>query len=136
MQEVLRERLRLEADIERALANGEFFLEYQPIVELRTRSLLGVEALARWRHPERGVLMPKHFIQLAEESGHIIELGRLVLQRACQDWQRWCDEVVGGPGSSHLECVGPPSAAGRPGARTSTRRCDRRASNPAIWSSS
>jgi len=98
MEEALRERLRLEADIERALAHGEFFLEYQPVIELRTRSLLGVEALARWRHPERGVLMPKHFIPLAEESGHIIELGRFVLQRACQDWKRWCDEVIGGPG--------------------------------------
>jgi diguanylate cyclase (GGDEF)-like protein/PAS domain S-box-containing protein len=98
MQEALRERVRLEADIERALAQGEFFLEYQPVIELRTRSLLGVEALARWRHPERGVLMPKHFIHLAEESGHVIELGRFVLQRACEDWKRWCDEVAGGPG--------------------------------------
>ena len=69
-----------------------------PSSSSRTRSLLGVEALARWRHPERGVLMPKHFIPLAEESGHIIELGRFVLQRACQDWKRWCDEVIGGPG--------------------------------------
>ena len=98
MQEALRERLRLEADIERALAQGEFFLEYQPVIELRTRTLLGVEALARWRHPERGVLMPKHFIHLAEESGHIIELGRFVLQRACEDWRRWCEEAGVGPG--------------------------------------
>ncbi len=93
MQEALRERLRLEADIERALAEGEFFLEYQPIVALRTGALLGCEALARWRHPERGVLMPRQFIHLAEESGHIIELGRFVLQRACEDWRRWCDEM-------------------------------------------
>ena len=100
MQEALRERLRLEADIERALAHGEFFLEYQPVIELRTRTLLGVEALARWRHPERGVLMPKHFIHMAEESGHIIELGRFVLQRACEDWRRWCDEIIGGAGST------------------------------------
>ena len=93
MQEVLHERLRLEADIGRALTNGEFFLEYQPVVELRTRRLLGVEALARWRHPERGVLPPRQFIHLAEESGHIIDLGRFVLRRACEDWRRWCDEA-------------------------------------------
>ena len=93
MQEALRERLRLEADIGRALAHGEFFLEYQPIIALRTGTLLGCEALARWRHPERGVLMPRQFIHLAEESGHIIELGRFVLQRACEDWRRWCDEM-------------------------------------------
>jgi diguanylate cyclase (GGDEF)-like protein/PAS domain S-box-containing protein len=96
MQEALCERLRLEADIGRALANGEFFLEYQPIVDLRTRRLVGAEALARWRHPERGVLMPRQFVHLAEESGHIIEMGRWVLQRACGDWRRWCDEVAGG----------------------------------------
>src|SRR6202163_2838312 len=58
MQEMLQERLRLEADLGRALVNEEFFVEYQPIVDLGTRSLLGVEALVRWRHPELGVLMP------------------------------------------------------------------------------
>ena len=94
MQEVLRERLRLEADIARALVNEEFFLEYQPIVDLGTGALLGVEALARWRHPERGVLMPRQFIPLAEESHHIIELGRWVLLRACTDWRQWCDRVA------------------------------------------
>ncbi len=93
MQEVLRERLRLEADIERALINGEFFLEYQPVVDLRTRRMIGVEALARWRHPERGVLPPRQFIHLAEESGHIVDLSRFVLRRACEDWRRWCAEA-------------------------------------------
>ena len=93
MQEVLRERLRLEADIARALTSEEFFLEYQPIVDLATWRLLGVEALARWRHPERGVLMPRQFIHLAEESHHIIELGRWVLRTACRDWRRWCEDT-------------------------------------------
>jgi diguanylate cyclase (GGDEF)-like protein/PAS domain S-box-containing protein len=102
MQEALRERLRLEADIERALARGEFFLEYQPIIALRTGTLLGCEALARWRHPDRGVLMPRDFIHLAEESGHIIELGRFVLQRACEDWLRWCNELGVGDRGLHI----------------------------------
>jgi diguanylate cyclase (GGDEF)-like protein/PAS domain S-box-containing protein len=93
MQEVLHDRLRLEADIGRALTNGEFFLEYQPVIDLRTRRLLGVEALARWRHPERGVLPPRQFIHLAEESGRIIDLSRYVLWRACEDWRRWCDQA-------------------------------------------
>jgi diguanylate cyclase (GGDEF)-like protein/PAS domain S-box-containing protein len=96
MQEALRERLRLEADISHALEYGEFLLEYQAVLDLRTRCLVGVEALARWRHPERGVLAPRQFIPLAEESGHIIELGRWVLQTACRDWRRWCDGVAGG----------------------------------------
>jgi diguanylate cyclase (GGDEF)-like protein len=93
MQEVLRERLRLEADIGRAVVHEEFFLEYQPVLALGSRVLLGVEALARWRHPTRGILMPPQFIQLAEESGHIIELGRWVLQTACADWKRWCERL-------------------------------------------
>jgi diguanylate cyclase (GGDEF)-like protein/PAS domain S-box-containing protein len=76
MQELLHERLRLEADITRALANEEFFVEYQPIVDLGTHSLLGVEALVRWRHPDLGVLLPGRFIQVAEECGQIVKLGR------------------------------------------------------------
>ena len=97
MQEALLNRLRLEADIVRALANGELFLDYQPVVTLDTRRLLGVEALLRWRHPERDLLTPKDFIQVAEESGHVIELGRWVLQQACADWHRWRREMRASP---------------------------------------
>ncbi len=96
MQELLHERLRLEADITRALANEEFFLEYQPIVDLGTRSLLGVEALVRWRHAELGILMPGRFIQVAEECGQIVKLGRWVLMRACRDMRAWRSSVAGG----------------------------------------
>jgi len=96
MQDRLQERLRLEADIARALARGEFFLEYQPIVDLGTRSLLGVEALVRWRHPEAGVLMPAQFIQVAEECGQIDKVGRWVLKQACSDLCSWRDAVAGG----------------------------------------
>ena len=98
MQAVLHERLRLEADISRALANQEFFLEYQPIVDLGTKSLLGVEALVRWRHPEAGVLMPGRFIQVVEESGQIVKLGRWVLRQACRDLCAWRRAIAGGAG--------------------------------------
>jgi diguanylate cyclase (GGDEF)-like protein/PAS domain S-box-containing protein len=98
MQEMLHERLRLESDIARALANEEFFVEYQPIVDLGTRSLLGVEALVRWRHPDLGVLMPSRFIQIAEECGQIVKLGRWVLGRACRELRAWRGTVAGGDG--------------------------------------
>src|SRR5262249_50828119 len=96
MQDMLHERLRLEADISRALAYHEFFLEYQPIVDLGTRSLLGVEALVRWRHPEAGVLMPARFIHVIEECGQIVKLGRWVLRRACLDFCAWRTSMAGG----------------------------------------
>jgi diguanylate cyclase (GGDEF)-like protein/PAS domain S-box-containing protein len=98
MQDMLHERLRLEADIGRALAREEFFIEYQPIIDLGTGSLLGVEALVRWRHPEAGVLMPARFIQVVEECGQIDKLGRWVLRRACQDLCAWRGQVAGGNG--------------------------------------
>ncbi len=98
MQDVLHERLRLEADIGRALLEQEFFLEYQPIIDLGTRSLLGVEALVRWRHPRAGVLMPAQFIPVAEECGQIVKLGRWVLEEACRALVSWRDCIAGGNG--------------------------------------
>jgi diguanylate cyclase (GGDEF)-like protein/PAS domain S-box-containing protein len=98
MQRLLHERLRLEADIGRALAQHEFFLEYQPIVDLGSRSLLGVEALVRWRHPEAGVLMPARFIHVLEECGHIASLGRWVLKKACHDMCAWRRSIAGASG--------------------------------------
>ncbi len=98
MQDVLHERLRLEADIGRALVEGEFFLEYQPIVDLGTGSLLGVEALLRWRHPQAGVLMPNQFIPVAEDCGQIVKLGRWVLAEACRALCAWRGCVAGGNG--------------------------------------
>src|SRR5258708_22025408 len=98
MQESRHERLRLESDISRALVENELFLEYQPIVDLGTRSLLGVEALVRWRHPDLGILMPGQFIHIAEEFGQIVKLGRWVLMQACQALRSWRGTVAGGAG--------------------------------------
>jgi len=96
MQTLLQERMQLESDIGRALAQEEFFLEYQPIVDLGTGSLLGVEALVRWRHPAAGVLMPARFIHVLEECGQIASLGRWVLKRACHDVAAWRRSIAGG----------------------------------------
>jgi predicted signal transduction protein with EAL and GGDEF domain len=98
MQEQLRERLRLEDDLNQALARGEFLLEFQPIVDLKTAELLGVEALVRWQHPAQGRLLPGQFIPMAEETGQIIALGRWVLEDACRRVQAWRRDVPAGEG--------------------------------------
>ena len=98
MQEQLHDRLRLEQDIDLALARHEFFVEFQPIVDLTHRELLGVEALVRWRHPQRGLVMPGAFIPIAEESGRIVELGRRVLVDACTAVRGWSESVSAGAG--------------------------------------
>jgi diguanylate cyclase (GGDEF)-like protein/PAS domain S-box-containing protein len=98
MQEQLRERLRLEDDLNQALARGEFFLEFQPIVDLKSTELLGVEALVRWQHPVQGRLLPGQFIPMAEETGQIIALGRWVLEDACRRVQVWRRGIAAGDG--------------------------------------
>ncbi len=98
MQEQLRERLRLEDDLTQALVRNEFFLEFQPIIDLKTTELLGVEALVRWQHPVQGRLLPGQFIPMAEETGQIIALGRWVLEDACCRVQEWRKSVAAGAG--------------------------------------
>ena len=81
--------LEIEGDLRRAILNGEFFLDYQPIYSLEQNHIEGVEALIRWRHPFRGLVMPSEFIQIAEESGMIIQIGDWVLQEACTQLRKW-----------------------------------------------
>jgi diguanylate cyclase (GGDEF)-like protein len=83
------ERMQLENDLRQALEREELHLEYQPIVSLRTWRLTGVEALLRWRHPERGLVPPMEFIPVAERSGMILPLGRWVLETAARQTRRW-----------------------------------------------
>ncbi len=82
-------RLRREARIRDGLREDEFVLRYHPVVELATGEVRGVEALARWRHPERGLLPPSDFIDLAEETGLMVELGERLIPRALRDAARW-----------------------------------------------
>ncbi|MFB9378464.1 putative bifunctional diguanylate cyclase/phosphodiesterase [Kineococcus gynurae] len=81
-------RLRLEADLARAVETDEFVLHYQPVVDLEGRPL-GCEALLRWQHPEDGLLYPDRFVGVAERSGAIARIGALVLRQACRQVARW-----------------------------------------------
>ncbi len=87
-------RLQVRTELERALADGDLRVHYQPIVEMETGELHGVEALVRWEHPERGWILPSEFIGIAEESGLIGEVGDFVLREACTQVRRWEQEVA------------------------------------------
>jgi diguanylate cyclase (GGDEF)-like protein/PAS domain S-box-containing protein len=92
MQTRAQERLELEAELRRALEQGEFVLYYQPEVSLYNGSMVGFEALLRWQHPERGLLKPSAFVPLAEETDVIAPIGRWVLEEACRQAKRWEEE--------------------------------------------
>ncbi|HET9187742.1 MAG TPA: bifunctional diguanylate cyclase/phosphodiesterase, partial [Acidothermaceae bacterium] len=89
MRSRLLDRMAITNSFDGALARGEFFLEYQPQISLNDNGLEGFEALVRWQHPSLGLLGPYRFIPLAEETGFIVELGRWVLQSACQEAATW-----------------------------------------------
>ena len=88
------QRLGLETDLRRALGRMEFFVEYQPEVELASGRVTGMEALVRWQHPERGVVAPSEFVGIAEETGLALQLGRWVLGEACSQAAAWEDGVT------------------------------------------
>jgi diguanylate cyclase (GGDEF)-like protein/PAS domain S-box-containing protein len=85
------EFFEVQADLQRALVRGEFVLHYQPIVDLASGRLQGVEALVRWMHPTQGLIMPGGFIPVAEETGMIVPLGVWVLGEACRQAKEWRD---------------------------------------------
>ncbi len=82
-------QLQLETDLQRAISNHELHLVYQPIVDLRTESIVGFEALLRWHHPERGLIPPSEFIPVAEDAGLMVSIDWWVLTEACQQMAYW-----------------------------------------------
>jgi len=89
MDEAMRRRRETERDLRNSLKNGEMYLEYQPQAMASTNEIVGFEALVRWRHPRRGKLAPDAFIEIAEDCGFIVPLGRWVLHKACSDAAGW-----------------------------------------------
>ena len=98
MHEEAMERLDLKADLQKALDEKQFQLHYQPIFELQTGKVQLVEALLRWKHPERGMIAPDRFITLAEENGMIVPIGNWVIREACRQAAQWhkisgCEDI-------------------------------------------
>jgi len=89
MNDRARRHLEMEKNLRKALGQEELCLFYQPQFDARTNSVVGVEALLRWNHPEYGMLPPSKFLSIAEDSGLIFAIGKWVLTRACEDLQRW-----------------------------------------------
>jgi diguanylate cyclase (GGDEF)-like protein/PAS domain S-box-containing protein len=88
------QQLQIETEMRRAIALGEFCLHYQPILRLKNGDLIGFEALLRWNHPERGIILPKEFISVAEETGMILQLGHWTVNESCRQLREWQDEIA------------------------------------------
>ncbi|MDX3927179.1 MAG: EAL domain-containing protein [Shinella sp.] len=89
LDEAVRTRRQLETDLRHAIARRQFYLDYQPIFDVRDDEIVGYEALLRWQHPDRGLLAPDAFVSVAEESGSIIQIGEWVLEQACAEAAKW-----------------------------------------------
>jgi EAL domain-containing protein (putative c-di-GMP-specific phosphodiesterase class I) len=89
MLEMVHTQQSAERELREAIAQNQFELHYQPVVDIRTRELVGVETLVRWRHPTKGMIAPDSFIPLAESTGLIGPLGEWILQQACADAANW-----------------------------------------------
>ena len=107
-------RLNTENELRRALAEDELVVHYQPYYSLADQTIAGVEALVRWEHPERGLLLPGEFIPVAEESGLIVPLGAVVMRQACHDASRW-HEACSGASDLRLTVNLSPRQAAQPG---------------------
>ena len=94
MNEKVKLRLSTESDLKRALAEDEFVLHYEPRMDVGSGEIIALEALLRWNHPARGLLHPEHFMQVAEDSGLILQIGEWVLNAACRNLQQWLQSGI------------------------------------------
>ena len=100
------ERSTIESSVRRALERGEFFLVYQPQMDIESGRIAGVEALIRWQHPEMGLVMPDRFISIAENSGLILPIGEWVLRTACAQARQWQKQgLLAGPMAVNVSAV-------------------------------
>jgi diguanylate cyclase (GGDEF)-like protein/PAS domain S-box-containing protein len=94
VQELSLRHLKLEADLHRAVEKEEWILHYQPKLDTARQKIVGVEALIRWNHPERGIVSPYEFIEFAEQRGLIVQIGDWVIREACKQLRRWLDQGI------------------------------------------
>lgn len=94
MTKVLLKKVQVTSDIRRGVEKEEFFLQYQPQIDMRTNTIIGAEALVRWQHPRKGLVYPDDFIALAEENKMIIHIGNQVLKKACIDIKYWLEKGI------------------------------------------
>ena len=92
MNQIYMERLTLAKELRLALENEEFVLYYQPLIDIKTKQIVSVEALVRWHHPDKGLIMPSKFIHIAEENGLIIPIEKWVLRTACRQNKTWQEQ--------------------------------------------
>jgi diguanylate cyclase (GGDEF)-like protein/PAS domain S-box-containing protein len=88
------ERVLLEHDLRNAVINHEFVLYYQPQINILNKKVIGAEALLRWNHPQKGMIMPLQFISIAESSGQIIDMGKWVIRQAMEDMSKWREDKL------------------------------------------
>lgn len=94
MSEETQERMVLERDLRHAIEHNEFIVHYQPVVDVATGVTISAEALVRWQHPERGLLAPGFFIAIAEETGLITQIGKIVLEQVCGQIKKWQTDPI------------------------------------------
>ncbi len=95
-----KELLETENDLRKAILQNQFFLQYQPVITLKSESLYGFEALLRWNHPTKGIVYPERFLSVAQETGLIVVIGELVLQQVCRQMSYWQDKY---PAAANLK---------------------------------
>ena len=91
MDHLVSQRFRLDAEMRHAVDENQFWVAYQPKIDLRTGKIMAMEALIRWDHPERGPVMPNEFIPIAEQTGYVVQIGAFVLRNACEQVKEWID---------------------------------------------